>query len=365
MDKKDEHPNSLEAKPTDLVIANINVTKEYVRWNGFFSHWTESELMQENTPREAIWKKNKATLWYYPTSQKKYKTPLFLIYSLVNKPFILDLLPGESVIQSFVKNGFDVYLLDFGIPRDEDSDITVDHYIVDYIQRGVTRALHHSSAEKISIVGYCLGGTLASVYTAISNEPIENLILMVAPIDFQYFPSYDQWVAALRAELINVDDLIDYYGVIPAEFVKFGVRLLTSPVYLSHYLSLLNRADDPNYVLRWRLFNKWTKEHIPFAGGAMKQLINDFVKENKLIKGELMIREKKVNLSNIKANLLVVSSNLDHLAPKEQSIPIIDLVSSQDKTYKLLQGGHTHLIVKDNKLPDYLEEWLPQRSDPL
>ncbi|MGV3464883.1 MAG: alpha/beta fold hydrolase [Heyndrickxia sp.] len=364
MDKKDDQPNSLNTGTPEF-IANINLTKEYIRWRGFFSHWGDGELMQQHSPREAIWKKNKATLWYYPSSQKKYKTPLFLIYSLVNQPFILDLLPNESVIKSFTENGFDVYLLDFGIPREEDSDITVDHYIVDYIQRGVMRVLHHSNAEKISIVGYCLGGTLATVYTAISNEPIENLILIVAPIDFQYFPSYDQWVEALRAGSINVDDFIDAYGIIPAEFVKFGVRLLTSPIYFSHYLSLLNRSDDPNYVLRWRLFNKWTKEHIPFAGGAMKQLINDFVKENKLIKGELMIREKKVNLSNIKVNLLVVSSNLDHLVPKEQSMPIIDLVSSQDKTYKLLQGGHTHLFVKNNKLPDYLEEWLPQRSDPL
>ncbi|MBS4171714.1 alpha/beta fold hydrolase [Bacillus sp. FJAT-49736] len=346
-------------------MANINVTKEFLRWKGFFSHWTDNEVMQQHTPREAIWKKNKATLWYYPASQKKYKKPLFLIYSLVNQPFILDLLPNESVIQSFVKSGFDVYLLDFGIPGNEDSDITVDHYIVDYIQRGVNRALHHSNAEKISIVGYCLGGTLATVYTAISNEPVENLILMVAPIDFQHFPSYDQWLEALREGYINVDDFIDAYGIVPAEFVKFGVRLLTSPVYLSHYLSLLNRSDDPNYVLRWRLFNKWTIEHIPFAGAAMKQLINDFVKENKLIKGGLIIRGQKVHLSDIKANLLVVSSNLDHLVPKEQSMPIIDLVSSQDKTYKLLQGGHTHLIAKGNKLPDYLEEWLPQRSDPL
>lgn len=365
MKKKNDHLNSLKSGTTDLEIANINVTKEYLRWKGFFSHWTENELMQQHTQREAIWKKNKATLWHYPTSQKKYKTPLFLIYSLVNQPFILDLLSGESVIQSFVENGFDVYVLDFGIPRDEDSDITVDHYIVDYIQRGVIRALHHSKAKKISIVGYCLGGTFAAVYTAISNEPIENLILMVTPIDFQYFPSYNQWVEALRSGSLNVDDFIDAYGIIPAEFVKFGVRLLTSPVYVSQYLSLLNRSYDPNYVLRWRLFNKWTNEHIPFAGGAMKQLINDFVKDNKLIKGELMIRDKKVNLRDIKANLLVVSSNLDYLVPKEQSMPILDLVSSQDKSYKLLQGGHTTLNVKDNKLPDYLEEWLPQRADPL
>jgi polyhydroxyalkanoate synthase subunit PhaC len=316
------------------------------------------------TKREAVWKRNKATLWYYPPVEKKYRVPVFWVYSLVNQPFILDLGPGISLIEAFGKEGFEVYLLDFGIPGYEDGDISIDKYVTDYIQIAVQRALRHSGAEELSMIGSCLGGTLAAMYAAVADEPIKNLILAAAPIDFSHFPIFDQWSKAVTDGSVNFDEFIDAIQIVPASNMKKGMRLLTSPVYYSPYLSLLNKADNPQYVDRWRRLNAWTNAHIPFTGAAMKQLTNDLGKQNKLVKGNLSIRNKRVSLKNIKSNLLVVTTEGDDLVPVEMIKPVINLVSSKDKTFRLLERGHATISISGS-IPGYIAEWLPSRSEPI
>ncbi|WP_110114039.1 DUF3141 domain-containing protein [Bacillus sp. CGMCC 1.16541] len=151
----------------------------------------------------------------------------------------------------------------------------------------------------------------------------------------------------------------------PASFIEAGVRLVTSPFYFTPYLSLLNRIDDQEYVQKWRRFHDWTKGHIPFVGATLKQLLNDLVKENKLVKGQMVIRNQRIDLRNISSNLLVISSKNDRLVPKEQTYLIMNLVSSEDKQYVLNDGGHTSITVKNGQLPEYLKGWLQARSDSM
>jgi polyhydroxyalkanoate synthase len=110
--------------------------------------------------------------------------------------------------------------------------------------------------------------------------------------------------------------------------------------------------------------NKWTTDQVPFAGEAFRQLANDFFKENKLVKDELKIGHKHVNLRNIKSNLLVISSSNDNLVPESQSLPIMDLVSSEDKTYKLVEAGHVSLALT-GLFAQVVDEWASTRSKPL
>lgn len=332
---------------------------EKERWKGFFNVFHSLPPESDLTPRQAIWKKNKATLWYYPAKQRKYKIPLFLIYSIVTQPFILDLAPSSSTIESFVSEGFDVYLIDFGIPGYEDKDFTINDYITRYIQKGVQIALKHSKAKEVTLIGYCLGGTMAAMYTAIAEEPIKNLILNVAPIDFSSFPIFDKWLKAAKKGHLNADRFLETIGLVPALFVESGVRIITNPIYFSHYLSLLNRSYDKDYVEQWQGLNNWTKSHIPFPGAALKQFNDDMVKGNKLIHGGIQINGKKADLHNIHANLLVVSSKYDRLVPEGLVYPVMDLVSSEDKAHISLEGGHTGVV------PEYLKNWLHERSEPI
>jgi len=313
------------------------------------------------TPREAIWKRNKVVLWYYPTPKKKYYTPLFLVYSLINEPSILDLAPDMSMIRAFTENGYEVYLLDFGKPGYEDKDVSLDDYILNYIKNGVMQTLRHAQTKELSMIGYCLGGTLAVIYAAIANGSIKNLILFAPPIDFSETHMSSNWFEALKKDTQSIDQLIDDYGIIPSQFIEKGLRIATAPFTFSSKLSSLKPSGNEKNDIKRRLVNQWLASHIPFAGTTLKQLINELGRKNKLIRNQLKIADQTVQLSKITANLLVLSTTDDHIVPEEQTLPLMNKVSSEDKTYKRVKGGHISLALK-GKIPDVLNEWLDKRS---
>jgi class III poly(R)-hydroxyalkanoic acid synthase PhaC subunit len=350
--------------PFKSLFPTFDYEKEMKRWQHVFKVLTEPEPKIGHTPRNEVWRKNKSVLWHYPAKQKKYEIPLFFVYSLFNKPYILDIAPKASVIEGLTNMGYEVYLLDWGTPGYEDKNIGLDTYIEKYLRTAVKRAIRHSSAEEISLVGYCLGGTIASIYASIAEEPIKNLIVATVPIDFSTFVGPSKWAEGFKNGDINIDRLIDAYGVVPSSIVEGMFRAVSAPIYFSNYTTLLNRAHDPRYVDKWRRMNKWTLDQVSFAGEAFRQLSNDLFKENKLFNGELMIGNKNANLKNIKANLFVVSSSNDHLVLEPQSLPIMDLVSSEDKTYKLVEAGHVSLALT-GLFAVVVDEWAKSRSNPI
>jgi class III poly(R)-hydroxyalkanoic acid synthase PhaC subunit len=342
----------------------LNYEKEWKRWSHIFKLLSEPEPKIGHTPKNEVWRKNKSVLWHYPAKEKKYRIPLFFVYSLFNKPYILDIAPKASVIEGLTNRGYDVYLLDWGTPGYEDSGIGLDTYIQSYLRTAVKRALRHSGAEEITLVGYCLGGTIASIYASIAEEPIKNLIVATVPIDFTTVVGPDKWTEGLKNGEFDIDRLVDVYGIIPPSYIEAMFRAVSAPIYFSNYTMLLNRAHDERYVDKWRRMNKWTTDQVPFAGEAFRQLTNDLFKENKLIKGKLMIGNKNANLKNIKSNLFVVSSSNDNLVLESQSLPIMDLVSSEDKTYKLVEAGHVSLALT-GLFAAVVDEWAGARSNLL
>jgi polyhydroxyalkanoate synthase subunit PhaC len=188
--------------------------------------------------------------------------------------------------------------------------------------------------------------------------------MATVPIDFGVTAGPDKWAEAMKNGDYNIDRLIDVYGNMPPAFVNAMFRSISSPVYFTPYVKLLSRAHDKKFVEKWRRLDKWTKEHVPFTGEAFRQLTNDLSRDNKLVTGELTIRGKKAHLSNIEANLLVISASSDHLIPEAQSLPIMDLVSSEDKTYELVEAGHVSLALS-GKFPILLNQWLKSRSKEL
>ncbi|WP_404330970.1 alpha/beta fold hydrolase [Mesobacillus maritimus] len=349
------------AVETPVKIPALDYEKEMKRWTQVYKILTEDAPKIEHSPRQMVWRKNKTVLWHYPAKEKKYSTPLFFVYSLLNKPYILDISPDTSVIAGLTKRGYDVYLLDWGNPGYEDDDISFDSYILDYLEKGVKRALRHSGAEDISVVGYCLGGTIAAIFAAITDLPIKNLIVATVPIDYSVGVAPEKWLEGLQNGAISVDRWVDVYGTIPPAVVEAMFKTL-APINISPYVGLMSRAHDTRYVDKWRRMDKWLNDAAPFAGAALKQMFNDLMKDNKLVKGEMVIGGRRVDLSNIDCNFFAVSSANDGLIAEGQSLPIMDLVSSDDKTYKVVQAGHVSLALSGLFAP-IVDEWLATRSD--
>ncbi len=317
------------------------------------------------TPKDVVWRKNKARLYrYVSTDGVKHKTPLLMIYALINKPYILDLIPGMSLIEYLVAEGFDVYMLDWGEWEWEDRNICFGDLVDDYITRAVRKVCTISGANEISLLGYCMGGTITTMYAALYPSPkIKNMIYLAAPIDFTNAGLSSVW---LQEPDFNPDRVANTFELIPKDFIDFGVKMLR-PVtnFWGTYTRLWRSIDEGTPIAAWKALDKWVNDNTNFPGGAYRQWIRDLYQGNKLVKKEFYIKGKMVDMANIESNLLVMAGERDHLVLPGQASAIVEHVASTDKTYRVFPVGHGGLVfgnfAKRESYP-VISSWLAERS---
>ncbi|MCA1738666.1 MAG: class III poly(R)-hydroxyalkanoic acid synthase subunit PhaC [Actinobacteria bacterium] len=327
----------------------------------------ETRAHTGQTPREVVWAKNKARLYRYePSAGKKYPVPILMVYALINRPYVLDLLPSNSLIEYLTSEGFDVYLLDWGVPGDEDEDLSFDDYVLDYIRTAAKRLLRVSRAEEYTLFGYCIGGTMAAMYAALfSGGPLKNLVLLTAPIDFA--PEKTGMLGIWTDDKhLDPDLLVESFGNVPSELIDHAMRTL-KPVsnYVGAYAAMWECILEDKPVDAWKAINKWTKDGTPFPGAAFRQWIQDFYQQNKLVKGEIQLRGHRVDLSNITCPVLNIAGKKDHICLLPQAEATMDLIGSEDKELFILDAGHVGLLTGRGAKKDLwpkLGSWLGERS---
>src|SRR5205814_1545399 len=180
--------------------------------------------------------------------------------------------PGNSFIEHLVKDGFEVYLLDWGEWGPEDSRVTFDDLVLDYIPKTVRKVARNAGQEQISLMGYCIGGILTSIYTALHPDaPLRNAIFMAAPVDFAEAGLFGCW---LDPRYFPIDRLVEAYGNVPGALIEMGAKLL-KPVtnYVTPYVNLAQRLEDEKYLQGWAAMNQWVNDRQDFPGAAFRQLV--------------------------------------------------------------------------------------------
>jgi polyhydroxyalkanoate synthase subunit PhaC len=318
------------------------------------------------TPKDVIWTRNKAKLYHYePAAEKRYRVPLLLVYALINRPYVLDLMPGNSLVEFLVRLGFDVYMLDWGTPGDEDKDISFEHYVLDYIPRAVAKVQRAAHSDEISLLGYCMGGTMTAMYAALHPVGLKNLILLTTPADFT--PSnvglYGLWT---NERYLDPDRIVDAFGNVPGDFIDTGNRML-KPVtnYVGTYVTMWDRIMQDKSMDAWLAMNKWVNDGVPFPGAAFRQWIREFYQQNKLVKGEIHLRGRRVDLANITCSVLAIAGTKDHICTLAQAEATMGLISSADKEFFILDAGHVGLLTGSDakkQLWPKVRHWLSPRS---
>lgn len=299
------------------------------------------------TPRELVWRKNKASLFRYTRElPATYRTPVFLMVPLINRAYILDLRPGSSFVEHLVQCGFDVFLLDWGIPGDEDRDLDITALLTRYLPRATRKASEVAGGTPLTILGYCIGGTLAACYTALYPQaPVEvrNLVLFTAPIDFSDAGTFG---VLTKKGAFPIELLTSVLPLVPGQMPDMGAKLLNPlPTTMGTYVRLWDRLGDANFDLTtWQAMYRWVNEGVPFPSAAYRQWITEFYQENRLFKGQLVIDGRRVDLSRIQCPLLNVVASDDAIAPRPTTRVIASAVSSTDTDEFVLEGGHVGIV---------------------
>ncbi len=316
------------------------------------------------SPREIVWTHRGTTLYRYRSSRREHAIPVLLVFALINRPDIFDLRRGNSFVEFLLSEGFDVFLVDWGVPDEEDADLGLAEFVCDELHWAVRETLLCAGEEELTLLGWCIGGTLCAIYCALHPVgAVRNAILLTTPID----PSdslYASWVAH---DDFDVDLIADSYPAIPGERIDWANKLM-KPVtnYVTTYRRLFEgilQGKDPR--LSYQAMAKWVGDNPPFPARAYREWITWMYKENRLVSGRLRLRGEQVDLSAIEQNLLVVTAGADHIAPPQGTVPLLDLVSSEDVMHLDRPGGHIGLMAgskaKHEIWPE-LADWLAERS---
>ncbi|MGM0417882.1 MAG: class III poly(R)-hydroxyalkanoic acid synthase subunit PhaC [Thermodesulfobacteriota bacterium] len=319
------------------------------------------------TPYETVYKEDRIKLKYYESkvsNKKKRKTPLLIVYALINRETMLDLQPGRSVIEKFLDDGIDVYMLEWGYPTFKDKYLTIEDHIEGYIDNIVDFVRNRESTEKINLMGICMGGTFCTIYSSFHPEKVKNLVLTVTPSNFDT----NEGLLHVWMKQIDVDKVVDGFGNIPGDIMNFGFLLLNpARLIIDKYKGFLNNIDNKVFLENFVRMEKWIYDSPDFPGETFREFIKKMYQQNLLIKNELTIGGKKVDLSKVTMPVLNIYAQFDHLVPPSAADQLTSVVGSKDTEDLCLETGHIGIYVSSKfqkKFAPKISQWLLERDKP-
>ncbi|QUH27192.1 class III poly(R)-hydroxyalkanoic acid synthase subunit PhaC [Serpentinicella alkaliphila] len=317
----------------------------------------------DKTPKELVYQEDKMKLYrYISTTKPKTKIPTLVVYALMNRSYIMDIQRDKSFIKKLLDEGLDLYIVDWGYPTAEDRYITMEDYIEGYLGNAIDYIRKTHNLDKINIISKCQGGTFCTIYSALYPEKIKNLVTIAAPFDF----STDDGLLFKWAKDMNVDGLVDAYGIVPGTFLNSCfVSLKPYSLLVDKYIGLIDGLDDKNFLSDFLGMEKWLFDSPGQAGEAYRKYMKDLWQDNKLIKGEFTLGGKKVDLKNVTMPLLNVVGDKDNLIVPAASKPLNDAVGSKDKELVTYPVGHAGIVASSRsqkEIAPKVAKWLLDRS---
>jgi|GEM_PF-90292 len=333
------------------------------------NYFYEEKIQIGVTPKEEVYREDKVVLYRFtPVVRSSLNIPILIVYALVNRPYIVDLQEGRSLIANLLNLGLDVYLIDWGYPSHDDRWLTIDKYINGYINNCVDIIRDRHNLEQINLLGICQGGTFSLCYSSLYPEKVKNLITMVTPVDFHINEGLlNVWSGStVGSQALDVDLLVDTLGNIPGDFLNF-VFVMLKPFQLGvkKYIDLLDILECEDKLLNFLRMEKWIFDSPDQAGETFRQFIKDFYQGNKLIKGQIEIGNKRVDLGNIRIPILNIYAEQDHLVFPASSLALEKYIASVDYTVRSFPVGHIGMYVSSKvqkSLPPTIVDWLKART---
>jgi polyhydroxyalkanoate synthase len=306
--------------------------------------WSRPKPPVGTTPSDVVHHENKWKLLRYRprAAGVAYKTPVLLVPSLINRHYVLDLLPQKSFAAYMVSQGHEVYAIDWGVPTDEDRYLTFDDVCDGYIGRAIRAAARESARGQAHVLGYCLGGTLAAIHTSARPDHVASLALLAAPVRFEDDGMLSAWT---RDPQFDVAGLIGALGNVPAEIMQSAFKMLRPTLTASKLVHFLDKAWTDESLEGFMALEMWGNDNIPFPGACYQRYVEELYRKDALLEGTFTLSGLPARLENITCPTLAVTFEHDTIVPWPSAAALIDRVASVDKQRLHLPGTHVGAVV--------------------
>lgn len=315
------------------------------------------------TARQEVWRDGRVVLYRFIGDKPPSKhVPLLIVYALVNRPYMVDLQADRSLVRGLLAQGEDVYVLDWGYPDRSERYLTLEDYLLRFIDGAVDALCRQAGVPGIDLLGVCQGGTFSLCYAALRPEKVRNLVTMVTPVDFHTPDNMlSRW-----ARTLDVDLLVDTVGNIPADLMNASYLMLKPfRLNLQKYVGLLDILDDKQALEDFLRMEKWIFDSPDLAGEAFREFVSQFYQRNGLIEGGIEIGGEVVDLAAVDMPVLNIYAEQDHLVPPAASRALAGRTGSHDYSELGFRGGHIGIYVSgraQREVPAAIHRWLAERD---
>jgi polyhydroxyalkanoate synthase subunit PhaC len=296
------------------------------------------------TPADVVHRENKWRLLRYRARPEglAYRTPVLLVPSLINRHYVLDLMPGKSFAEYMVARGHDVFIIDWGTPAAEDRFLSFDEVCDTYLGRALRMAARTSERCEAHVLGYCMGGTLATIHTAARPEHVASLTVLAAPIRFNDEGLLSRW---MHTPSFDLSAMVAACGNVPWQLMQSAFHMLRPTLSLSKAVHLLDRAWNDEFLDGFLAIETWGNDNVSFPGECYRRYASELYQDDALVKGTFALSGRAARLDRILCPVLCVTFEHDNIVPWRSAAELLERVSSEDKLHVHLPGGHVGAVI--------------------
>jgi poly[(R)-3-hydroxyalkanoate] polymerase subunit PhaC len=317
----------------------------------------------EQTPSQVVWRRGPVRLLRYRTSEPAGRSlPVVLVPSIINRSYVLDLRPGQSFVQHLLARGLDVYMLDWGEPRGVDRDLGLDDYAWTLLRQAVRRARQASGAERVHLLGYCLGGTFSLIAGALGLPGVASIVALTTPVEMGDPGSMRHLI---DERLVDLERLARAFPIVPGQALWTAFQSLDPFGTSRKARTLYARRKDEEFVTRFKAQETWLADSVPMTARVLRDVVGGLYRRNALPLGTLRVAGRPVRLADGRVPVLNLIAAHDTVVPPAASRPLAELWGGPVETHEI-QAGHIGITV-GSKAPTAMwavvSEWLQARRD--
>jgi len=346
----------------DMRQGHVSMTDESLFEVGRNVATTEGAVVFENELFQLI--------EYKPLTAKVYERPFLLIPPCINKFYILDLQPDNSLIRYAVEQGQHTFVVSWRNPDASLSHKTWDDYVEDGGIQAIDVVRQITGAAQINALGFCVGGTILSnalaVLAARGEEPVASATFLTTLIDFTDTGILDVFINEAMVQFRELQ--LGQGGLMKGQDLASTFSFLRPNDLVWNYVvgNYLKGETPPPFDLLY-----WNSDSTNLPGPFYAWYLRNMYLENNLAKpGKLTVCGEKIDLGQVRLPVYVYGSREDHIVPINAAYASTQVLPGK-KRFVMGASGHiagvinppakgkrSHWIRADGKLPPTLDAWL-------
>jgi len=281
---------------------------------------------------------------YAPTTAKVHATPVVIFPPWINKFYILDLKPQNSLIRWIVDQGFTLFVVSWKNPDATYADVGMDQYVEEGFLTAIREVKSATGQDKVNAVGYCIAGTTLSLTLGLmkhrGDKSVNAATFFTTMTDFSDPGEVgvfldDDFVDGIEAEVGRAGYLDKYYMSRTFSYLRAN-DLIYGPAIKSYLMGEAPPAFDLLY---------WNGDGTNLPARMAVEYLRGLCQGDGLARGTFTICGQKVSLADVKVPLCAIACETDHIAPWRASFSGVRQMGAKDKTFILAESGHIAGIV--------------------